>query len=390
VSTGDYFARIPKTVDIDRLQRQLVVVVGVGAVGSQVAAELGNSGVGQLRFIDHDRLETANLSRHALPTEYVGHNKGEALATYLGGRIPGLQTKAFARKVDASLPDSQLDQMLCDADLIVATTDDQKAQRQIGRRALALGIPALFPALYANGGGEVVVQLDPRLPCYHCWSAFRSDETPLREAAALNVSILPVIHMATSLSLGILDPQSEYLRMMATEPGEPPHQLFVLAGHGTLHAVALTRRPNCPSCAVGPAPSVARRAPPKATDAPSAGHDQSKTTMPKPRPPAQKEIAHQHLVLDLLEREHEVADKQALRHDRRLTNYWLLGLQTVVVFGMVASVVISAVNARLGTGNGITIGALAVLMLGLETKRRSVWRPLAALLTEEARPRCSE
>ena len=42
------------------------------------------------------------------------------------------------------------------------------------QRALALSVTAIFPALYADGGGEVVVQLDPRSPCFFCWDGFQA------------------------------------------------------------------------------------------------------------------------------------------------------------------------------------------------------------------------
>src|SRR5450432_4834933 len=49
-----------------RLARARVVIVGCGATGSAVAALLARSGVGMLRIIDRDYVETNNLQRQTL------------------------------------------------------------------------------------------------------------------------------------------------------------------------------------------------------------------------------------------------------------------------------------------------------------------------------------
>lgn len=254
MSTSDYFARIAGSINLRLLQSRRVVVVGVGTVGSQIANELARCGVGSLCLIDHDKLETANLARHTLPVEFVGWNKAEALTVHLAAQVAGLQIGAIPRKISHSVSDELLDQWLGEADLIVAATDDRGAQRQIGQRALALSIPAIFPALYGQDGGEVVIQLDPRFPCFHCWDAFRRNTAQLRGVTALNMTALPVIYTALRLSLGVLDTQSEHRRLMTTRPGEAPNQLFVHESPDAFRRAPLTRRPNCPSCAVGPAP----------------------------------------------------------------------------------------------------------------------------------------
>lgn len=237
------------------LDSRLVVVVGVGTVGSQVAEELANSGIGRMLFLDHDVLEESNLVRHALPRAYIGMNKAEALTLFLKEKVPTLRPRALDRKVDRSLSDDQLDRLLQDADLIVAATDDREAQRRIGQRALALDIPALFPGLYGNDGGEVFVQRSPRHPCFLCWDGFRRGGDPLRSVTAINADTFAVIQLTVHLSLGILDPRSDYERLMApARRGGPPAQLFVQRRSAALSIAPATRRANCPSCAVGPSP----------------------------------------------------------------------------------------------------------------------------------------
>ena len=248
MSTPDYFARIRGSVNFPLLQSKRVVIIGVGMVGSPIAEELAKCGVGHLRLIDHDILERANLSRHVLTDEYLGWNKAEGLTVYLAQHVEGLQIEAVPHKIDRAVSDDLLDQWLADADLIIASTDDHKAQRRVGQHALALGIPSISPALYVEGGGEVIVQLDDQLPCFSCWDEFRPHDAPLRGAQALSFIALPVIYTSLRISLGLLDPASPDREIMRAGRTRPPYQTFGLNRFGTLLSGHLTQRPDCPVC----------------------------------------------------------------------------------------------------------------------------------------------
>jgi len=253
----DQFARIADRVDLQLLAARHVIIVGVGTVGSQVARELANSGVGRLRLMDGDTLERHNLPRHALTAQYLGMNKAEAMAVSLDQNVPTLSVDALARYVDSSLDDTALDHLLAPADLIVACTDNREAQRRLGRRALALDIPAVFPALYRNGGGETFVQLRPGAACFFCWDGFRPADEALRGVTALNLEGLSVIQLAAELSLGVLDPASDFARTIAGTAADPrPRQLVVQRPFAAPNIATVPRRPGCPSCAVGPATPV--------------------------------------------------------------------------------------------------------------------------------------
>jgi hypothetical protein len=204
-------------------------------------------------LIDYDVLETENLFRHVLPVQYLGWNKAEGMAVYLAEQVSGLKTEAVPRRIDSSVSDELLDKWLSDADLIVGATDDRDAQRRIGRRALLHEVPAIFPALYIDGRGEVIIQADSRLPCFGCWDYFRGDTEQLRGPRMLDHAGQPVIYTSVSLSLGILNPDSEHREMMKGDnPAEPLNQVFILDGAGILNSGILPRRSDCPSCAVPP------------------------------------------------------------------------------------------------------------------------------------------
>jgi len=215
-------------------------------VGSQIAKELAKCGVGYLRLIDHDILEVENLARHVLDDDYVGQNKAEGMAAYLA-QVPGLDTLAIPIKIDQSVSDDLLDQCL-DTDFIISATDRQDVQRRIARSALRLGIEAIFPALYVEGGGEIVVQFDTQLPCFNCWDEFRASDRPLRGPTLLSHAALPVIYTALRLSLGLLDGRLEDREMFMAGSGLPLYQVFILNRFGTLESAHAERLRTCAAC----------------------------------------------------------------------------------------------------------------------------------------------
>jgi molybdopterin/thiamine biosynthesis adenylyltransferase len=237
------------------MAESLVVVIGIGSVGSQLANELAINGVGHLRLFDGKPLEEYHLARHALTKGYVGQNKATGMKLYFSQEVPTMTVDAHPRQIDSSMADDVIDGLLQDAALIIAATDDREVQRVLGRRALALDIPAVFPGLYEHDGGEVFVQRSPRWPCFFCRDGFRPTDETLRGVSATNPDILGIIALASRLSLGVLDLSSDYLRrLMRPSAGERvPPQLFVDNGLG-LARLTVPWRKDCPSCAVGPSP----------------------------------------------------------------------------------------------------------------------------------------
>jgi molybdopterin/thiamine biosynthesis adenylyltransferase len=260
----EYFTRVVGSVNFPLLQSKRVAVVGIGWVGSRIAEELANCGVGYLRLIDPDTLKIENLYRHALPKGYLGWNKAIGLADYLSHQVEGLQAESIARGIDEGVPGELLERWLGEADLVVVATDKPHVQKQVGQRALILDIPSIFPALYEDGGGEVVVQFTRDVPCFGCFSAFRDAAEPLHGVIATNFSAFPVIFTSLMLSMVILDPESEYSDLITERPDRRLNQLFVLNRFGALTPKPLDRREDCPACGGGPAPAAgpASRTPP--------------------------------------------------------------------------------------------------------------------------------
>lgn len=74
-----------------RLARSHVAIVGCGGLGSNVAAMLLRSGVGELTLIDFDLVEHTNLNRQLYFADQIGRPKTEALAETLRRIVPAVR-----------------------------------------------------------------------------------------------------------------------------------------------------------------------------------------------------------------------------------------------------------------------------------------------------------
>jgi hypothetical protein len=183
-----------------------------------------------------------------------------------------------------ALEPAALDALVRSADLVVAATDDPAAQRTLNRFAYARGKPALFVGLYAGAqGGEVLVTVPERTPCYLCatrarHAAERAAGTVARETdygtgrlageMALAADIHHVASAALKLGLSLLVPRGsgaalERFAEDAVEEGVPyltlstvPRYWFYpqifgdTPGQGAYQAVWLTpvRSEECAVC----------------------------------------------------------------------------------------------------------------------------------------------
>lgn len=74
------FERQADLVPLERLAQLSITVIGVGAIGRQVALQLAAVGVRRLQLIDFDRVEATNITTQAYRADDLGQTKVEATA----------------------------------------------------------------------------------------------------------------------------------------------------------------------------------------------------------------------------------------------------------------------------------------------------------------------
>lgn len=226
--------------DQSRLAAATVVVVGVGALGSQLAQQLALAGVGRLVLCDPDLVSECNLSRAPLfRTSDIGRPKAPTAA----GRLMELSPVTRAEARTAPLVSGVGLAELRDATLVVSCLDSLAARLQLTGRCQLVGVPLLDGGTSA-WGGEIRLY-DPTGPCFGCGLTARdraatddpwacSDATTAEAGASAPVSAL----IGSWLAVTVV----RLLCGAVTVPG----LVRVDAVGGTATPVRLRRDPDCP------------------------------------------------------------------------------------------------------------------------------------------------
>jgi sulfur carrier protein ThiS adenylyltransferase len=81
---------------MERLSQTTTTVIGVGAIGRQVALQLASTGSRQIELIDFDHVEAVNVTTQGYPTEDIGHAKVEATARTIREIDPAIRVTVVA------------------------------------------------------------------------------------------------------------------------------------------------------------------------------------------------------------------------------------------------------------------------------------------------------
>ena len=149
-------------------QRQLaeskVAVVGVGGLGTVSSLYLALAGVGYIRLMDHDTVETNNLHRQILyDTDDLHYPKTEVAAKKLEKFNPLLIVEAIPENVHAS----NVEQLLQGVDCVVDGLDNMVTRYLVNRACVKLKIPYVFGAAIGIEG-NLSVFAPPETGCLEC------------------------------------------------------------------------------------------------------------------------------------------------------------------------------------------------------------------------------
>ncbi len=122
-----------------------VILIGSGALGSQISELLAQGGIGRMTLIDHDTLTWDNVGRHNLGgKDFIGMNKAEGLQKSLMGKFPHLNVTAMGMKWQNAYEQDQ--QLFADCNVIVSTIGNWPSE--VALNLLARRSPRFPPVVF--------------------------------------------------------------------------------------------------------------------------------------------------------------------------------------------------------------------------------------------------
>jgi adenylyltransferase/sulfurtransferase len=178
-----------------KLLASKVLLCGCGALGTVLANALVRAGVGHLRLVDRDFIETHNLQRQILFDENdVAANlpKAEAAARKLAVINSTVRVEPIVTDIDRT----NILELAKDADLILDGTDNFEVRYLINDVAVKLGKPWVYGGSIGSHGQTMTI-LPGQTPCLRC--VFEAAPAPGEAATCETAGVLgPIVNIIAS------------------------------------------------------------------------------------------------------------------------------------------------------------------------------------------------
>src|SRR3989441_9677102 len=178
-----------------RLLASHVTLCGCGALGTVLANALVRAGVGHLRLVDRDFIETNNLQRQVLFDEHdVAENlpKAEAAAR----KLAAINSSVHVEPVVTDIDRTNIVDLVQDADLILDGTDNFEIRYLINDAAVKLGKPWVYGGCIGSHGQTMTI-LPGETPCLRC--VFEAAPAPGEAGTCETAGVLsPIVNIVAS------------------------------------------------------------------------------------------------------------------------------------------------------------------------------------------------
>lgn len=184
-----------------------VLIVGVGALGQNLALNLALAGVGELLIVDFDAFEAHNATRSPLyPSSAEQAQWGNLKAEVVAHKLLPMMTASSPRIYYAVAPIQSLgDLPLLQAQLVFSAVDNQNARAYLAERCHLIGRPLIEGGLYIADLNISVCGPDGDDPCYRCISPEKKGAFPCTLHALMveEQQALPAIQNTAAVLAGL-------------------------------------------------------------------------------------------------------------------------------------------------------------------------------------------
>jgi molybdopterin/thiamine biosynthesis adenylyltransferase len=226
-----------------KINASKVAIVGLGALGTVLANHMVRAGVGYIRLIDRDFVETSNLQRQMLYDEHDAQSlvpKAEAAAR----RLRAINSQVTIESHVTDLNSTNAEALLGGVDLVLDGTDNFSVRFLINDTCVKLNMPWIYGGAVASRGVALTI-LPGQTPCLRCLfpQAPAAGTTETCDTAGV---IGGIIHVVASFqateALKLLVGDSERLN-------KDMQQWDLWFNQYSSIQVSSAKKKNCPACA---------------------------------------------------------------------------------------------------------------------------------------------
>jgi molybdopterin/thiamine biosynthesis adenylyltransferase len=165
------------------LTEKKVTIIGLGAIGSEVARSLARNGVGHFNLFDNDTFEIGNSVRHAADLFYIGEQKVIVTRQLILKSNPNITVNPF--HIDILDDVGLLEQSLRQSDLCIVLTAEESVDYLLNELYVPkFEIPFVFARVSAGGhSGSIQVVQHGKSACLRCLAKHGADTLPQSEGS---------------------------------------------------------------------------------------------------------------------------------------------------------------------------------------------------------------
>ena len=222
-----------------KLLRSCVVIIGCGALGSNIATFLVRAGVGRIKIVDRDFIEYHNLQRQILFDEDdVKAQMPKAIVAER--RLRKVNSTVRIQGIVADVNYTNVEEFCRGADVILDGLDNFETRFLINDVALKHKIPWIYGGVIASNG-MTMTMIPGETPCFRCISPILPppETTATCETAGI-IATAPAI-------IGSIQ-ATETMKILVGEREINRELIMIDVWRGTFDRMQIKRRENCPAC----------------------------------------------------------------------------------------------------------------------------------------------
>lgn len=222
-----------------RLQSSSAVIVGCGALGSVIADRMVRSGVGRIRIIDRDFVETSNLQRQLLFDEEDAVKKlPKAVSAVM--KLEKINSEIQTEAVVDDVNHMNVEELLKGFDLILDASDNMEIRFLINDYCVYRDVPWIYGGAVGSTGMTHTI-IPGKTACLRCFT----NEIPA-PGTTLTCEHIGVLNAITAV-IGAIQ-SSEALRILSGNPGLDNRLVFFDVWERRFSDFKLEINPLCPAC----------------------------------------------------------------------------------------------------------------------------------------------
>lgn len=173
----ELYLRTKDIFDDKILLRKRVTIIGLGAIGSEVAKSLAKNAIGHFNLFDMDTFEIGNSIRHAADLYYIGEPKVNVVKQLILRSNPNITVNTY--KIDILNDVGLLENCLKNSDLCIVLTAEDSVEYLINDHYIKnFNIPFVFARASMGAFSGSIQVVDSESACLRCLSNNDEDYLP--------------------------------------------------------------------------------------------------------------------------------------------------------------------------------------------------------------------